>query len=96
MLGRLRVATQQVFGGLTHRSLSITRIGTADPRMSNIVIHNSVVYISGQTDTTAEDSKFRAIYMMSLHTWQQSSSTHHHLLKHTSRWANPARVEQGR
>jgi len=55
MLGRLRVATQQVFGGLTHRSLSITRIGTADPRMSNIVIHNSVVYISGQTDTIAEN-----------------------------------------
>eukprot|EP00585_Thalassiosira_rotula_P011731 CAMPEP_0196150166 /NCGR_PEP_ID=MMETSP0910-20130528/31260_1 /TAXON_ID=49265 /ORGANISM="Thalassiosira rotula, Strain GSO102" /LENGTH=118 /DNA_ID=CAMNT_0041413237 /DNA_START=210 /DNA_END=566 /DNA_ORIENTATION=+ len=32
-----------------------TRIGTDDPRMSKIVVHNKVVYISGQTDATATD-----------------------------------------
>ena len=36
---------------------SITRIGTDDPRMSRIVVHNGIVYISGQTDATAEDIK---------------------------------------
>jgi enamine deaminase RidA (YjgF/YER057c/UK114 family) len=34
---------------------SIQRIGTSDPRMSKIVIHNGVVYLSGLTDTTASD-----------------------------------------
>ena len=34
---------------------SITRIGTDDPRMSRIVVHNDVVYISGLTDATAQD-----------------------------------------
>mmetsp|Transcript_23025 Transcript_23025/g.47920 ORF Transcript_23025/g.47920 Transcript_23025/m.47920 type:complete len:149 (-) Transcript_23025:746-1192(-) len=34
---------------------SITRLGTDDPRMSRIVVHNGIVYISGQTDATAED-----------------------------------------
>mmetsp|Transcript_10992 Transcript_10992/g.18224 ORF Transcript_10992/g.18224 Transcript_10992/m.18224 type:complete len:142 (+) Transcript_10992:74-499(+) len=36
-------------------SSQITRIGTDDPRMSRIVVHSGVVYISGQTDTTAGD-----------------------------------------
>jgi hypothetical protein len=35
---------------------NVTRIGVDDPRMSRIVVHNDVVYISGQTDTTASDS----------------------------------------
>jgi enamine deaminase RidA (YjgF/YER057c/UK114 family) len=34
---------------------NIARIGTDDPRMSKIVVHNYVVYISGQTDTSVED-----------------------------------------
>lgn len=34
-----------------------TRIGTEDPRMSKIVIHNNIVYISGQTDGTTSDIK---------------------------------------
>ncbi|KAG7363107.1 cytochrome C2 [Nitzschia inconspicua] len=33
----------------------ITRLGTTDPRMSKIVIHNGVVYLSGITDTTISD-----------------------------------------
>ena len=33
----------------------ITRLGTTDPRMSKIVIHNGVVYLSGLTDTTCSD-----------------------------------------
>jgi len=32
----------------------IKRIGVEDPRMSRIVVHNDVVYISGQTDATAK------------------------------------------
>eukprot|EP01083_Nonionella_stella_P076886 209676_1 len=35
--------------------MTITRLGTEDPRMSKIVIHNGVVYISGQVDATATD-----------------------------------------
>ena len=31
------------------------RLGTDDPRMSKIVVHNGTVYISGQTDATAEN-----------------------------------------
>ena len=44
-------------GGIC-RSLSshVTRIGVDDPRMSRIVIHNGTVYISGQTDTTFDNS----------------------------------------
>jgi len=43
-----------------HRSLAstVTRIGVDDPRMSRIVIHNGTVYLSGQTDTTANDSTY--------------------------------------
>jgi len=36
-------------------STAITRLGTDDPRMSRVVVHGGVVYISGQTDTTADD-----------------------------------------
>jgi enamine deaminase RidA (YjgF/YER057c/UK114 family) len=38
------------------RQFSIQRIGTEDPRMSKIVIHNGVVYLSGLTDTTVSDA----------------------------------------
>mmetsp|Transcript_13134 Transcript_13134/g.18817 ORF Transcript_13134/g.18817 Transcript_13134/m.18817 type:complete len:195 (+) Transcript_13134:56-640(+) len=40
-----------------HRYLSsdIKRLGTDDPRMSQIVTHNGVVYISGQIDPTTDD-----------------------------------------
>eukprot|EP00814_Leptocylindrus_danicus_P021349 CAMPEP_0116013962 /NCGR_PEP_ID=MMETSP0321-20121206/6017_1 /TAXON_ID=163516 /ORGANISM="Leptocylindrus danicus var. danicus, Strain B650" /LENGTH=134 /DNA_ID=CAMNT_0003483569 /DNA_START=229 /DNA_END=630 /DNA_ORIENTATION=- len=37
------------------RYLSLKRLGTTDPRMSQTVIFNNTVYISGQVDTTAED-----------------------------------------
>ena len=49
----------QIFPAIKkHNSRAImttTRIGTDDPRMSRIVVHNGVVYISGQTDATAND-----------------------------------------
>uniref|UniRef100_A0A7S4MZQ7 Uncharacterized protein n=1 Tax=Odontella aurita TaxID=265563 RepID=A0A7S4MZQ7_9STRA len=42
-------------GAHQKRSISsIVRIGTEDPRMSKIVVHDGTVYISGQTDATAE------------------------------------------
>jgi len=37
------------------RHMSIKRIGVDDPRMSRIVVNNGIVYISGQTDATADD-----------------------------------------
>eukprot|EP00573_Skeletonema_grethae_P001927 CAMPEP_0201688136 /NCGR_PEP_ID=MMETSP0578-20130828/1900_1 /ASSEMBLY_ACC=CAM_ASM_000663 /TAXON_ID=267565 /ORGANISM="Skeletonema grethea, Strain CCMP 1804" /LENGTH=117 /DNA_ID=CAMNT_0048172345 /DNA_START=52 /DNA_END=402 /DNA_ORIENTATION=+ len=37
--------------------MATIRIGTTDPRMSKIVIHNNIVYISGQTDGTTSDIK---------------------------------------
>eukprot|EP00978_Attheya_sp_CCMP212_P007636 scaffold17693_cov51-Attheya_sp.AAC.2 len=43
----------------SNATTTTTRIGVDDPRMSRIVIHNNIVYISGQTDTSADDSKFR-------------------------------------
>ena len=36
---------------------SIQRIGTDDPRMSRAIIHNGIVYISGQTDATSNNIK---------------------------------------
>lgn len=33
----------------------ITRLGTSDPRMSQIVVHNGVVYLSGQVDEVETD-----------------------------------------
>lgn len=42
---------------LTRRMVTTRRIGTDDPRMSRIVIHNNIVYISGQTDGTTSDIK---------------------------------------
>jgi enamine deaminase RidA (YjgF/YER057c/UK114 family) len=33
----------------------IQRIGTDDPRMSKVVVHNGIVYMSGQTDTASPD-----------------------------------------
>lgn len=38
-----------------HRTMSIVRLGTEDPRSSKIVIHNGIVYISGQVDATSTD-----------------------------------------
>ena len=38
-------------------STSIQRIGTDDPRMSRAIIHNGIVYISGQTDATSNNIK---------------------------------------
>ncbi|CAB9500075.1 Endoribonuclease L-PSP [Seminavis robusta] len=42
----------------SNRTMSklIRRIGVDDPRMAKIVIHSGVVYLSGLTDTTAEDA----------------------------------------
>jgi enamine deaminase RidA (YjgF/YER057c/UK114 family) len=37
---------------------SIARIGTDDPKMSQAVVHNGIVYISGQIDMTVDDSTF--------------------------------------
>ena len=36
---------------------TVKRIGVDDPRMSKIVIHNKVIYLSGLTDTAADDGK---------------------------------------
>jgi len=36
---------------------TIQRIGADDPRMSRAIIHNGIVYISGQTDGTADNIK---------------------------------------
>jgi hypothetical protein len=33
----------------------IIRMGTADPRMSSIVIHSGIVYLQGLTDTSSSD-----------------------------------------
>lgn len=33
----------------------ITRLGTDDPRMSQIVVHNGIVYLSGQVDEVEAD-----------------------------------------
>jgi enamine deaminase RidA (YjgF/YER057c/UK114 family) len=42
----------------TSRLMStIKRIGVDDPRMSKVVVHGGVVYMSGQTDSTASDSE---------------------------------------
>ena len=46
------------------RTMTTTRIGTEDPRMSKIVIHNGVVYISGQTDATATDISSQTINVL--------------------------------
>jgi enamine deaminase RidA (YjgF/YER057c/UK114 family) len=35
--------------------MTVQRIGTDDPRMSKVVVHNGIVYMSGQTDTTSPD-----------------------------------------
>ena len=37
-----------MFSRSTIRAFSITRLGTTDPRMSQIVKHNNTVYLSGQ------------------------------------------------
>ena len=43
-----------------HRTMTtistIQRIGTDDPRMSRAIIHNGIVYISGQTDAATADN----------------------------------------
>ena len=39
------------------RTMSTTRIGTDDPRMSRVLIHKNIVYISDQTDGTTKDIK---------------------------------------
>ncbi len=38
-------------------SSDITRIGLANPNMSQAVVHNKIVYISGQVDDTGADAK---------------------------------------
>ena len=40
-------------GSRCRLSSSIKRIGTSDPRMSKVVVHNKVVYTSGPVDLTA-------------------------------------------
>lgn len=47
-------ATRHLASARAFSKLAI-RIGTDDPRMSRIVVHNGVVYISGQTDTASSD-----------------------------------------
>mmetsp|Transcript_8789 Transcript_8789/g.16021 ORF Transcript_8789/g.16021 Transcript_8789/m.16021 type:complete len:144 (-) Transcript_8789:121-552(-) len=55
---RINTIRSQIFPTLksncnSRTIMTTTRIGTDDPRMSKIVVHNGVVYISGQTDATA-------------------------------------------
>lgn len=38
-------------------SSEITRVGVENPNMSQIVVHNGIVYISGQVDDTGSDAK---------------------------------------
>ena len=52
---RTKIATPPP--NLFTRMVTTRRIGTDDPRMSRIVIHNNIVYISGQTDGTTSDIK---------------------------------------
>lgn len=57
VLRRLPPALKSNSVGLSSHNRAITtatRIGTDDPRMSRIVVHNGVVYISGQTDATSD------------------------------------------
>ena len=59
MISSLRAGALRSTGALSRRQFasttSIERIGVDDPRMSRIVKHGGVVYISGQTDATAAD-----------------------------------------
>ena len=59
MISSLRAGALRSTGALSRRhfasTTSIERIGVDDPRMSRIVKHGGVVYISGQTDATAAD-----------------------------------------
>ena len=48
-LSTTRPVTSRLFAS------KVQRIGTDDPRMSKVVVHNGVVYMSGQTDTTSPD-----------------------------------------
>ena len=56
-----RIACRNIsskFAQATSRQLSsIQRLGTENPNMSQTVIHNGIVYISGQVDPTAGDIK---------------------------------------
>ena len=53
----LRCAARATAQGVQHarNASAITRLGTDDPRMSKIVIHNGVVFTSGQTAADAGD-----------------------------------------
>mmetsp|Transcript_8493 Transcript_8493/g.10738 ORF Transcript_8493/g.10738 Transcript_8493/m.10738 type:complete len:142 (-) Transcript_8493:11-436(-) len=59
MINNLSNYSRRVFaGGRTFRlfaSGSISRLGLENPNMSQAVIHNDIVYISGQVDATATD-----------------------------------------
>ena len=52
---RSQIAPKLLQHYYSHRTMTTLRLGTDDPRMSKIVVHNGVVYISGQTDATATD-----------------------------------------
>ena len=54
-IARTRIAPPHP--NLLTRMVTTRRVGTDDPRMSRIVIHNNIVYISGQTDGTTSDIK---------------------------------------
>ena len=53
----LSVSQQASFGICKNFSSSIQRIGTSDPRMSKVVVHNQVVYTSGLVDLKGVDIK---------------------------------------
>ena len=48
---------REIRGQAIMATVTVTRIGTDDPRMSKVVVHNGVVYISGQVDFDATDIK---------------------------------------
>lgn len=39
---------------MSSSTATVKRIGTDDPRMSKLVVHNGVVYMSGQTSTASD------------------------------------------
>uniref|UniRef100_A0A7S1BKH0 Uncharacterized protein n=1 Tax=Corethron hystrix TaxID=216773 RepID=A0A7S1BKH0_9STRA len=82
------VATSKYFSTTTAppTNSNITRIGTDDPRMSKIVIHNDTLFISGQTDTTSGDciaSQTRGVLAKIDDLLDQGGTTRAHLLSAT-------------
>ena len=42
----------------------IKRLEDSDPRMAQLVIHNGIVYMSGQVDKTTSDGMYKAVVIV--------------------------------